>query len=251
MRFAVPLISGRLERRYNRFFADVTLAGNQVVVAHVPNTGSLKGCVEPGQPCLVSPATQPERKLRYTLEMIKGQSSWIGVNTGHPNKLIKELFAEKALAHWKPYSDVQFEVKVDSETRMDAVLFNPWPDKKAGSRIVAGDFKKYKFHFLEFKNVTMAEGTAALFPDAVTERGQKHLKTLMALNAKGHTSEIVFVIQREDVNTFRPAAAIDPEYANLLVKAQKAGVKVTALACRLNESEIRIDPSIQVTLELD
>ncbi len=242
MQFSNPLILGRLERRYKRFFADIML-DKEVVVAHVPNTGSLKGCLQAGQDCLISPATQPERKLRYTLEMIKGPKSWIGVNTGLPNKLVKELFDSRTLTHWNKWPNLQLEVKIDKETRMDGALFNPKNAKDADRRLTPADFKTQKLHFLEFKNVTMAEGNTAYFPDAVTERGQKHLKTLMQFVKDGHQAEIVFVIQRSDVSQFSPAKDIDPEYAKLLLQAKEAGVLITPIACKINETEIRLDPS--------
>ncbi len=234
MKYKQTLIEGVFLKRYKRFFADVTLAG-KTEVAHVANTGSLKSVNNPGSACLVSPADNPERKLRFTLEAIKSPAgSWVGVNTSLPNHLVREAFEQGVIPHWKKYENFRAEVKINAETRLDAVL-------------TAGN----KQHYVEVKNVTLAEvavegtgGTApkvfAMFPDAVTERGQKHLRELMALVGTGHTAEIFFTVQRSDCQEFRPADHIDPEYGRLLREAHKAGVVISAYVVDVGPEEIVI-----------
>lgn len=199
-------------KRYKRFFADIEWNGS-VITAHVANTGSLKSCNQPGQPCLFSESDDSNRKLKYSLEMIQAPSgSWVGINTSWPNTLVKEALLAKHLSHWENWDEVKPEFKITPETRFDFAVMS------GGKR-----------HFIEVKNVTMAEGSVAMFPDAVTERGQKHLRELMRMIDEGHTAELVFVIQRNDVKTFAPADDIDPEYGRLLREAIKKGVRVTPL----------------------
>jgi sugar fermentation stimulation protein A len=240
MKFEKPLIEGTLLKRYKRFFADVEING-EVVVAHVPNTGSMKGCSEPGSPCLVSPASNPERKLRYTLEMVKTPTSWVGVNTSHPNHLVKELWAAKTLEHWNEFDTCQMEVKLHKETRLDMALWH----SRHGKVLKAGKLTEHQppLHFIEVKNVSLADNEQARFPDAVTDRGQKHLRELMELMDKGFTCELVFVIQRQDIKTFSPADDIDPEYGKLLREAHNKGLIVTPLACALSPDGIALQPA--------
>lgn len=235
MKFDKPVFKGKLLKRYKRFFADVELDG-ETVVAHCPNTGSMKTCIGEGIDCLVSYTDDPKRKLKYTLELTKPGKSWVGVNTGRPNKMVEELFYKDPLEHWKKFDRCATEVKINDKSRIDLVLWNSENfDKKKPK---PADIEELKcFHFIEVKNVTLKVGEEAQFPDAVTTRGQKHLEELMELLAGGHSSEILFTVQRNDVKGFSAAKEIDPEYARLLDEAQKKGVFVTPLACKLSEEE--------------
>lgn len=235
MKFETPLIKAKFLKRYKRFFADIEING-KVEVAHVANTGSLRGCLDEGAHCLVSPAKDPNRKLRYSLEMIKTPSTWVGVNTSLPNKLVYELWQSGTYAPWNTFDRGQMEVKISKETRLDMALWKSedFPQEKL-------DWKKVKppLHFIEIKNVTLAESNIAQFPDSVTERGQKHLSELMDLMDKGYTCEIVFLVQRSDCDFFSPADAIDKKYGELLREAKKRGVLITPLSCELSSTEIR------------
>lgn len=237
MRFEKPLIEGIFLKRYKRFFADIEIDG-QVVVAHVPNTGSMKGCGETGAKCLVSPATNPERKLRYTLEMIQTPKSWVGVNTSHPNHLVRELWQSGKLEHWKEFDGGQLEVKISKETRLDMALWHSSKQKNVKN----GKLSELAppLHFIEVKNVTLADKNKAQFPDAVTERGQKHIRELMALMEQGYTCELVFVIQRQDCESFSPADDIDPTYGELLREAHKKGLRISPLVCELSADGINL-----------
>lgn len=231
MKFESPLIEGIFLKRYNRFFADVRI-GDETVVAHVPNTGSMKGVNVPESPCLVSPATNPERKLRYTLEMIKTPSSWVGVNTSHPNALVYELWQSQKVKHWQGFDQAQLEVKINKQTRLDLALWKSQDAKelKKGKLVSV----EPPLHFVEIKNVSLGENSVALFPDAVTERGQKHITEMMELMDKGFTCEFVFVIQRSDCQVFSPADDIDPEYGDLLRRAHKKGLKISPFICEMS-----------------
>lgn len=237
MEFASPLIQGKLLKRYKRFFADVELDG-QIVVAHVPNTGSMKGCNEPGSACLVSRATDPARKLQFTLEAVQADQHWVGVNTSWPNKLAIELLHTQKIPHWKTYDSYQSEVKISEASRIDLVLWNSQSTETKKWKFE--DFKKHHpVHFIEIKNVTLKNDVIAQFPDAVTERGQKHIEELTTLIKRGFTTELLFVVQRSDVQMFEPASAIDPKYAELLRGAIKEGLNVTIASFAISQKGIQ------------
>lgn len=232
MKYKFDLDQGIFQRRYKRFFADIEWQGN-TLVAHVANTGSMKGLNQPGRPCLFSQSDNPARKLKYSLEMIQAESgAWVGVNTATPNLLVREalegLFAANDVSvhanwqHWSGFHRFKPEYKISAETRLDFVLEREGSEAK---------------HFIEVKNVTMAQGREAQFPDAETTRGQKHLRELIKLVEAGHTAEILFTIQRGDCEHFAPAHEIDAEYTRLLREAASKGVRITPLTVHLSPQE--------------
>jgi sugar fermentation stimulation protein A len=260
MKFSQPLLQGRLLKRYKRFFADVEIAG-EVVVAHVANTGSLRSCLFEGQACRVSRATNPERKLQFSLEMVQTPAGhWVGVNTAWPNLLAAEAFAQKVLPWWREYDQLVPECKISDETRLDMVLIpagglaqyssrgsltsargktKPPPPAQIIRELLQNPVvTPQPLHFVEIKNVTLREGDLAQFPDAETVRGQKHLRELIKLIDLGHTAEIVFVVQRGDCGGFAPAHHIDPQYADLLHQAIEHGVRLSPIVCEVGEHEI-------------
>lgn len=239
MQYHRPLLEGVLVKRYKRFFADVEHDG-RTILAHVPNSGSMKGCSEPGSPCRISFDDSPTRKLKYTLQMVKSPQSWVGVNTQIPNKIVSEAFERKILPAWANYNRIQREVAINDKTRIDFALWKSDAEEKLAFKTFDLQKGPLKFHFVEVKNVSLVENNVAVFPDAVTERGQKHLKELMQLTEWGHTTEILFTIQREDAETFGPADLIDPEYGKLLREANKKGVVITPLLCQLTENEVSL-----------
>lgn len=221
MRFHSRLIRGTLVQRYKRFLADVQLANGEIVTAHCTNTGSMLGCKEPGSAVYLSRSDNPNRKLAYTWEMIEINKQWVGINTMHPNRLVAEAIASGAIQELTGYTRIRSEVKVNAHTRLDLCL-----ESQSGSC------------FVEVKNVTLASEGVAAFPDAVTERGTKHLRELMRLHRKGHRAAIVFVIQRPDCHAFRPADEIDVEYGRWLRKAVKAGVEALPYIAKVTPEEI-------------
>ncbi len=237
MKFKTPLNEGFFQKRYKRFFVEIEFKG-KVITAHCPNTGSMMGLKDKGQICLFSKVNDPKRKLQYTLQMVKSGKSWVGVNTGLPNKLVKELFEKTPLSHWEKFDRIQGEVKINGKSRIDLVLWN------SESHCV----KKWNYrnltkplHLMEVKNVTLAENGVAFFPDAVTTRGQKHLEELIEFSQRGFSCEMLFVIQRTDCQVFKVADHIDPDYGKKLRVARKAGVRITALPCKMSQEEITLN----------
>lgn len=204
-----PLLTGRLLRRYKRFLADVALEDGGTVTAFCPNSGSMRGLVEPGAAAMVSESSNPHRKTRHTLEMLKSGGTWVAVNTLLTNRLAYELLAN-GLLPLRGFDEIIREVTV-GDSRLDFVL-------------VKGKRKTY----LEVKSVTMRVGEQAQFPDAVTSRGKKHLEALMELRKQGHGAAMLYIVQRGDCRCFAPARDIDPAYAKALDEAVKKGVKIFA-----------------------
>ncbi len=204
-----PLLSGRLIRRYKRFLADVRLDTGEMVTAHCPNSGRMTGCAEPGRPVHLSVHDSPKRRLKHTWQLIDMPTSPVGVNTLVPNRLVALAAASGQIPEFVGYSMIQPEVAVAAHTRLDLRLTDA-----RGSDI-----------FVEVKNCTLVEDGQALFPDAVTARGRKHLEALAALRRAGHRAAIFYVVQRMDAERFAPADRIDPDYGRALRQAMDGGVE--------------------------
>lgn len=222
MKFEQKLLSGKLIRRYKRFLADVELENGEIVTAHCTNTGSMKSCIEINAPVLLSPAKDPNRKTKYTWECIFINNAWIGINTNVPNRIVYEAIVNKTIKGLDGYDFVKREVTFE-DSRLDVYAEN----------------EKEKC-FIEVKNVTMKVGDTAQFPDAKTERGLKHLQTLMRIKEKGMRAVMVYIIQRTDVDSFGLAEHIDPDYANGLRKAINAGVEVFPIQVVVSPDGIEI-----------
>lgn len=208
------LVCGRMLRRYKRFLADIELDGGEVVTAHTTNTGSMKTCWEVGDRVLLEPAANPKRKLQWTLLAVERGSGWVGVETGIPNRVVAEAARRDNLPGVPGLREVRTEVRYGAEkSRIDL-----WARDSEGREV-----------FLEVKNTTLKEGTHALFPDAVTERGTKHLRELQGMVAQGHRAALAFFIHRTDVDRFDAAREIDPRYAETLLQAAERGVLVLPL----------------------
>ena len=233
MKFENKLIPARIIKRYKRFLADVVLDNSgETVTAHVPNTGSMTNCWAEGWPVLLSESNNPKRKLKYTLEMTFNGKTWIGVNTGNANKLAEEAVKSGLITELNPNDSIKREVKYGKNSRIDLL-------------IVLNKVNCY----VEVKNVTLnSDQDLAIFPDAVTERGQKHIDELTEMMKQGHKAVFLFIVQREDVNRFEPAWTIDPVYSKKLQIAQKMGLQVLAYQCKLSPDEIRITHPIPVDI---
>lgn len=232
---------GRLLKRYKRFFADIETANGPLTI-HVPNTGSMLGLINPGQTCLYTEVNEPKRKLKGTLEAVQVNGTWVGVNTSRPNSMAPEAFAQGIFPHWKRYDALSSEVKISDKSRVDLVLWNSqfYPKDGRPSLDQITSSTGPRFHFVEIKNTTLVRNSVAQFPDAVTERGQKHIEELLHLISLGHSAEILFVIQRDDANSFSPAADIDPKYANLLTQAKKQGLIITPAVAEVTPKTINL-----------
>ncbi len=222
MRFVRPLLPGVLERRYKRFFADIRLDDGRRDVAHVPNTGAMLDCSAPGSRCWVSESLDPKRKLRFTLEIVDAGPSLVGVHTGRTNDLVADALAEGTIEELRDYDEVRREVPFD-ESRIDFLLEEGGPRPSC---------------FVEVKSVTYVDKDVALFPDAITLRGQKHLETMIRIVASGHRAVMLFVVQRSDGSSFRPAHRIDPDYGRLLRKSNAKGVEVLVYRAEVTPQKI-------------
>jgi sugar fermentation stimulation protein A len=222
MVFKAPLISGRLIKRYKRFLADVQLDNGEIITAHCTNSGTMKSCLEANARVMLSPVDDPNRKTRFTWEMIEINQNWVGINTSNPNQLAFEAISQNKIPELSNYDSVKREVKF-GDSRFDIMAEN-------SSEIC----------FVEVKNVTLKEGNYALFPDAVTTRGTKHLNTLMEAKRTGHRAVMLYIVQRQDVEIFAPAKDIDPNYTKTLIEAYQSGVEVLAYQAIVTEQDITI-----------
>ena len=229
MEFTKALIKGKLIKRYKRFFTDVKI-GKEIVTAHCPNTGSMKGLLDEGSEVYVSKNDDPKRKLKYTLEIIKVKKKLVGVNTHFANKIAFHGLSNNLVKEIANNDSIKTEVFFDKETRFDF--------------LVEKDEQKI---FVEVKNVTLfREEKIAEFPDAVTARGSKHLKTLIEAVKKGYKSYLLFLVQIQGVDNFKIAKDIDKEYYENYLLAKKAGVIFLAYQCKISSKEIKIDKKIKI-----
>ena len=229
MKFNKTLIKGKLIKRYKRFFTDVEI-DKKIVVAHCPNTGSMKGLLDEGNEVYISKNNDPKRKLKYTLEIIKVKKNLVGVNTHFANKIAFHGLSNNLVKEIANNDNIKPEVFFDEETRFDFLV----------------EKNKQKI-FVEVKNVTLSrEEKTAEFPDAVTTRGSKHLKTLIEAVKKGYKSYLLFLVQIQGVNNFKIAKDIDREYYENYLLAKKAGVIFLAYQCKISSKEIKIDKKIRI-----
>lgn len=222
MQFKEKLVRGKLIKRYKRFLADVKLDDGTVVTAHCTNSGTMKTCLEEGAPVYLTPVDDPKRKTKFTWEMIYMNGGWIGINTSVPNLLAYEAIRDRKIEKLKGYTSVKREVTF-GDSRFDIYAEN-----------------EREKCFTEVKNVTMKVGEFALFPDAVTTRGRKHLETLMKVKKQGIRAVMLYVIQRMDVDKFGPAENIDPDYARTMKKAYDAGVEIIPVQALVSPEGIEI-----------
>ena len=228
MFFKNKLISGLLIKRYKRFFADIKI-NNEIITAHCPNTGSMKGLLSKGNKVWVSKSNNPKRKLRYTLEIIEVGNSKIGVNTLSANKIVLDAFKNNLIKEFTGYFNINSEVKFGKNTRFDFFISN----------------KKNKA-FVEVKNVTLSRTkNLAEFPDAVTERGLKHINELVKASKKKYKIFILYLIQRNDCKSFTIAKDIDNNYANALIKAVKNKLNILCYDCKFSPKGIKLNNKIK------
>ncbi len=222
MRYEQPLAGGVLLRRYRRFLAEVALDG-QVVPVHVPNSGTMRTCSAPGSRCWVSPAAGPRRKLPWTLEQVEEGGVTVGVNTWRANRLAAEALAagvarlEGLLAGWS----LRREVPLGDGSRVDFLLTD----------------RRGRF-WVEVKNVTWVEGGVALFPDAVTARGARHVGELGQRLQAGERAAILYVVQRGDAREVRVAVAVDPLFARAVAAARRWGLVEAAVEVAVTREEL-------------
>lgn len=229
MRIPEPSQQGLLIKRYKRFLADIRLDDCTALTVHCPNSGSMKGCSSPGSPVIISRSDNPKRKYAWTLEMVRENGIWIGVNTSMTNKLVREGLENNIIDEFCPIDSITPEIRVSPRSRLDFLL------ETEGSKI-----------FIEVKNCSLAENGVALFPDAITARGTKHLHELDVLRREGHRTALIFCVQRSDADRFLPAQSIDPVYAETLYASYKKGLTVLAYQADVRPERIRITHKIPI-----
>jgi len=225
MKFTSTLIKGKLIKRYKRFFTDIKV-NNQTIIAHCPNTGSMMGLLDKGNDVWVSKNDDPNRKLKYTLEIIKVNKKLIGVNTHRANRIVEHALKNKIIPEFKKVKLIKPEFKYSKDTRFDFLC-----DKK----------------IIEVKNVTLLrDNKTAEFPDAVTSRGLKHLIKLVDSIKKKYEPYVLFLTQIQDIECFKIAKDIDSNYYENYLLAKKAGVNFLAYRCSLNAKEIKVERKIKI-----
>jgi sugar fermentation stimulation protein A len=254
MRFAEPLIRGRLIKRYKRFLADIRLDDGAALTAHCPNPGSMLSVSDPGSTVWLSRSDNPKRKLAHTLELIETPGGPVGVNPNRANALTREAIEDGRIAALAGYATIRPEVRYGENSRIDLLL-------QAAGRPDC---------YVEVKSVTMrrdmsaggagvpgdgagaprpAEGVAE-FPDAVTKRGAKHLAELSGVAAAGGRAVMLFLAQRTDCGRFAVAADIDPAYRQALTAAAAAGVEMMAFRCAVSPAAIELAAALEFVPEL-
>jgi sugar fermentation stimulation protein A len=231
-----PLTEGTILRRYKRFLADVELADGTLVTAHCPNTGAMTGCWAPGAPVQLSHSDNPKRKLAWTLERVDMGGGWIGVNTARTNALVAEAIGAGHVPPLAGYGQLRREVPFHPpghpRARLDLLL-------SQGGQADA---------FVEVKNVTLLDGGRLRFPDAVTERGRRHLDVLLAAVDQGCRGVLLFALNRPEGRGVSPAEDIDPAYANRLREVAARGVEVLALRIRHSDRAMWGEGMVEVRL---
>ena len=231
MNFDNKLIPGLLIKRYKRFFVDVRV-NNQILTVHCPNTGSMHGLLDQGNKVWISKSNNPKRKLKYTLEIIEVKKTKVGINTHSTNKIVHDALQNNLIKQFNNNIDIKPETKFGANTRFDFLVSS----------------KKYQ-SFIEVKNVTLSrKRNLAEFPDAETSRGLKHIGELIKASKKKFKVYILFVIQRNDCNSFSIAKDIDPNYANALSKAVKNNLKILCYDCKFSPKGIKLNRQIKFIL---
>ncbi len=243
MRFTRELVPATLLRRYKRFLADVELDDGTELTVHCPNPGRMTSCAEPGRPVWISdsqtpsagaPSARPRRKLRYTLEMVRMGRTWVGVNTANPNPAVAGFVRRGRIAELAGYDLIETEVRTGA-SRIDLRLRDA-----AGHRPDC---------WVEIKSATLRVGEYAAFPDAVSERGRKHLEELAGRVAAGDRGVIFFFVGRADCRRFRPADEVDPVYGTTLRRVVAASVEPLAYRTRFSRRGIELLDRLPIDLD--
>lgn len=240
MKFDKPLLQGRLKKRYKRFFADVQLENGDLVVAHCPNTGSMKNCLVEDGICWISESDNPKRKLAYTLEAVTAKyGGMAGVNTSRTNKLVEEALQIGGIDELNEYECIEREIRYGEEnSRLDFRLSNS---------------NDSSYCYVEVKNVTLAIDSMpkglGMFPDSVTTRGAKHLRELALASREGHRAVLFFCVQHQNIERVIPARDIDPNYYESLLEATRQGVEIVVYGVTLSREEFVVNKRLPFGFE--
>ena len=231
MKFKERLLQGALIKRYKRFLVDIKYK-NKIITCHCPNSGSMMGLLDKGNKVWLSESDNPNRKLKYTLEMISVEENLVGINTFLTNKIVLEALNLKKIKNLIQFNNIKTEASFTKNTRFDFLISNS--NEKC---------------FLEVKNVTLVRNQKiAEFPDAITSRGTKHLVELVNAKKKGFQSCILYLIQRQDCKAFKIAEDIDRDYKIAFNKAMKADVKILCYDCKISNEEVKLNNQIELIL---
>lgn len=218
-----PWQMAELLKRYKRFMVDVRLADGHVITLHCPNTGSMRNCVLPSTPCWYSTSDNPKRKYAHTLEVVTTPGGHLaGVNTGRANALVQRAIVTGVIEELQGYTSVRREVVYGEEkSRIDFLLDGGVHDPRPC--------------YVEVKSVTLMEAPGqGLFPDAISDRGSKHLRELMTMVQQGYRAVLLFCVQHTGIEWVEPADKIDPVYGKYLREAIAMGVEVLAYQASIN-----------------
>ena len=233
MDFDPPMVRGTLLKRYKRFLADVKLANGETVIAHCPNPGSMKTCAEPGWIAWVTPANNPKRKLKWTLELVESPTTRMLVNTARPNRIVEEALHGDQIAELMGYETIRPEVKYGENSRIDLLCTHP----------------EKRDCYVEIKNVTYlgTDGVAA-FPDSVSKRAAKHMRELSQMVDEGHRAVVFFLVSRTDTAGMRPADELDPAYGEALRAAIEHGVEAIAYQVDFEDQRVTVAHRLPIHL---
>ena len=228
MNFENKFISGLFIKRYKRFFVDVKIK-DKTITAHCPNTGSMYGLLKKGNKVWVTKSDNPNRKLKYTLQIIEDKKSKVGVNTHLTNKIVHHALENNLIREFDKKIQVKPETKFGTNTRFDFLITQ----------------QKFKA-FIEVKNVTLSRiKNLAEFPDAITSRGLKHINELLKASNMGYKIFILYLIQRDDCKLFKIAEDVDPEYSNSLIKAVKKKLNILCYDCKFLTKGIKLNKKVK------
>ena len=228
MNFENKLISGQFVKRYKRFFVDVKING-KIITAHCPNTGSMYGLLKKGNKVWLTKSKNPNRKLKYTLQIIQDKKTKVGVNTHLTNKIVLHALENNLIREFDAKIKIKPETKFGTNTRFDFLIT-----------------KNTSKAFIEVKNVTLSrKKDVAEFPDAVTSRGLKHIEELVKASKKGYKIYILYLIQRNDCKIFKIANDIDPKYSDSLLKAVKKNLNILCFDCKFSSKGIKLNQKVK------
>ena len=228
MNFENKLIPGQFIKRYKRFFVDVKIK-DKTITAHCPNTGSMYGLLKKGNKVWVTKSDNPNRKLKYTLQIIEDKKSKVGVNTHLTNKIVHHALENNLIKEFDKKFEIKPETKFGANTRFDFLITQ----------------QKFKA-FIEVKNVTLSRiKNLAEFPDAITSRGLKHINELLKASNMGYKIFILYLIQRDDCKLFKIAEDVDPEYSNSLIKAVKKKLNILCYDCKFLTKGIKLNKKVK------
>lgn len=235
MRFQTPLVPARLIRRYKRFLADAVLESDgREVTAHCPNPGAMLGLADPGMRVWLEPNDDPKKKLKFGWRLVElDDGHWAGIDTGVPNRVVREALEGRLIVGLGDYAKVRPEVSYGANSRVDFLLETPGGQDT----------------YVEVKNVHLRrDGDWAEFPDSVTARGAKHLRELAAVAEAGHRAVMLYLVQRTDCARVRFAGDIDPEYLAAAEDAVARGVEMLAHATTITAEGVWLGRALPVSL---